>query len=72
MLIVELFGRSGASMHRSSFSLWVNPRETITGITDRDRALTIVKKGEAVARLFVDRRAVLRGSPIASPRAACR
>lgn len=33
---------------RSSFSLWVNHRETFTGITDRDRALTIKKIGEAV------------------------
>jgi len=28
---------------RSSFSLWVNHRETFTGITDRDRALTITR-----------------------------
>lgn len=27
--------------NRSSFSLWVNHRDTYTGITDRDRALTI-------------------------------
>jgi 3,4-dihydroxy 2-butanone 4-phosphate synthase len=33
---------------RSSFSLWVNHRDTFTGITDRDRALTINKIGEAV------------------------
>lgn len=33
---------------RSSFSLWVNHRDTYTGITDRDRALTIRKIGEAV------------------------
>ena len=33
---------------RSSFSLWVNHRATFTGITDRDRALTIRKIGEAV------------------------
>ncbi len=33
---------------RSSFSLWVNHRETFTGITDVDRALTIRKIGEAV------------------------
>lgn len=33
---------------RSSFSLWVNHRDTFTGITDRDRALTIKKIGEAV------------------------
>ncbi|AIY89109.1 3,4-dihydroxy-2-butanone-4-phosphate synthase [Geoglobus acetivorans] len=34
---------------RSSFSLWVNHRDTYTGITDTDRALTIRKIGEAVA-----------------------
>lgn len=37
---------------RSSFSLWVNHRETFTGITDRDRALTIRKIGEAVERVL--------------------
>jgi 3,4-dihydroxy 2-butanone 4-phosphate synthase len=36
---------------RSSFSLWVNHRDTFTGITDRDRALTITKIGEAVERV---------------------
>lgn len=35
---------------RSSFSLWVNHRNTFTGITDNDRALTIRKTGEAVQR----------------------
>jgi 3,4-dihydroxy 2-butanone 4-phosphate synthase len=33
---------------RSSFSLWVNHRDTFTGITDVDRALTLRKIGEAV------------------------
>lgn len=33
---------------RSSFSLWVNHRDTFTGITDRDRALTIRRVGEVV------------------------
>ena len=33
---------------RSSFSLWVNHRNTYTGITDVDRALTISRVGEAV------------------------
>ncbi|KAF5432241.1 3,4-dihydroxy 2-butanone 4-phosphate synthase [Candidatus Methanophagaceae archaeon] len=33
---------------RSSFSLWVNHRDTFTGITDRDRALTVKRIGEAV------------------------
>ena len=32
---------------RSSFSLAVNHRETFTGITDEDRALTIARLGEA-------------------------
>lgn len=36
---------------RSSFSLWVNHRETFTGITDNDRALTINRVGEAVERV---------------------
>lgn len=34
---------------RSSFSIWVNHRDTYTGIPDRDRALTINKIGEVVA-----------------------
>jgi len=33
---------------RSSFSIWVNHRDTFTGITDRDRALTIRRLGEIV------------------------
>ena len=33
---------------RSSFSLWVNHRDTFTGITDTDRALTIRRLGEVV------------------------
>ena len=37
---------------RSSFSLWVNHRDTFTGITDRDRALTIKKTGEAVENVL--------------------
>lgn len=37
---------------RSSFSLWVNHRDTFTGITDRDRALTLKKIGEAVDRVL--------------------
>jgi 3,4-dihydroxy 2-butanone 4-phosphate synthase len=37
---------------RSSFSLWVNHRDTFTGITDRDRALTIKKVGEAVTSVL--------------------
>ena len=37
---------------RSSFSLWVNHRNTFTGITDHDRALTIRKIGEAVTSVL--------------------
>lgn len=37
---------------RSSFSLWVNHRNTFTGITDNDRALTINKIGETVHRVL--------------------
>ncbi len=37
---------------RSSFSLWVNHRNTFTGITDNDRALTIKKTGEIVQRVL--------------------
>ncbi|MBU4373572.1 MAG: 3,4-dihydroxy-2-butanone-4-phosphate synthase [Euryarchaeota archaeon] len=37
---------------RSSFSLWVNHRNTFTGITDNDRALTIKKIGETVERVL--------------------
>ncbi len=33
---------------KSSFSLWINHRDTFTGITDSDRALTIRRVGEAV------------------------
>ncbi|HJH25475.1 MAG TPA: 3,4-dihydroxy-2-butanone-4-phosphate synthase [Methanophagales archaeon] len=38
--------------NRSSFSLWVNHRDTFTGITDRDRALTIKRVGEAVDKVL--------------------
>lgn len=37
---------------RSSFSLWVNHRDTFTGITDNDRALTINRIGDAVSRVM--------------------
>lgn len=37
---------------RSSFSLWVNHRDTFTGITDMDRALTINKIGIAVENVL--------------------
>lgn len=38
---------------RSSFSLWVNHRDTFTGITDNDRALTINKIGEVVEKALL-------------------
>ncbi|VVB87264.1 3,4-dihydroxy-2-butanone 4-phosphate synthase [uncultured archaeon] len=37
---------------RSSFSLWVNHRDTFTGITDIDRAFTIKKVGETVEKVL--------------------
>jgi 3,4-dihydroxy 2-butanone 4-phosphate synthase len=37
-------------MNHSSFSLWVNHRATFTGITDRDRTLTINAIAEQVKR----------------------
>ncbi len=37
---------------RSSFSIWVNHRDTYTGITDNDRSLTIRKIGEAVEKVL--------------------
>ena len=36
--------------NKSSFSLWVNHRDTFTGITDRDRALTITALADQVKR----------------------
>jgi 3,4-dihydroxy 2-butanone 4-phosphate synthase len=36
--------------NHSSFSLWVNHRDTFTGITDNDRALTISRLAEQVRR----------------------
>lgn len=36
--------------NHSSFSLWVNHRSTFTGITDRDRALTITEVAEQVKK----------------------
>jgi 3,4-dihydroxy 2-butanone 4-phosphate synthase len=33
---------------RSSFAIWVNHRDTFTGITDNDRSLTIRRLGEVV------------------------
>ncbi len=36
--------------NHSSFSLWVNHRETYTGVTDRDRALTVTAVAQEVER----------------------
>lgn len=36
----------------SAFSLWVNHRNTFTGITDIDRALTICEIGKAIKKVF--------------------
>jgi 3,4-dihydroxy 2-butanone 4-phosphate synthase len=41
---------------RSSFSLTVNHRDTFTGITDEDRALTISELGAAAAEIERERR----------------
>jgi 3,4-dihydroxy 2-butanone 4-phosphate synthase len=39
-----------APKNHSSFSLWVNHRETYTGITDRDRALTVTAIADEVKK----------------------
>jgi 3,4-dihydroxy 2-butanone 4-phosphate synthase len=39
---------------RSSFALWINHRDTFTGITDIDRALTIRRLGEVVDRVMTN------------------
>lgn len=47
--VVEKIGDIPYDSHsRSSFSLWVNHRDTFTGISDNDRTLTINKIGETV------------------------
>ncbi|HDD36489.1 MAG: 3,4-dihydroxy-2-butanone-4-phosphate synthase [Archaeoglobaceae archaeon] len=51
---------------RSSFSLWVNHRDTFTGITDNDRALTIRRIGEVVDYVMVGNEFDL-GSEFRSP-----
>jgi len=38
--------------NQSSFSLWVNHKNTFTGITDRDRALTASEIAHAVAKVL--------------------
>ena len=51
---------------RSSFSLWVNHRDTFTGITDVDRALTIRRVGEVVDGVMMGRKIDF-GSEFRSP-----
>ncbi len=51
---------------RSSFSLWVNHRDTYTGVTDNDRSLTIRKIGEAV-KLVLDGKSYEFGKNFRSP-----
>lgn len=51
---------------RSSFSIWVNHRDTRTGIPDNDRALTINKLGEIVDRT-IDGEEVHFGSEFRTP-----
>jgi 3,4-dihydroxy 2-butanone 4-phosphate synthase len=41
--------------NHSSFSLWVNHKNTFTGITDRDRTLTITEIGRAVGDVMAGR-----------------
>ena len=53
---------------RSSFSLWLNARDTYTGITDRDRARTVAAFGElAAAGLEPDAAQLLLGERFRSP-----
>ncbi len=52
---------------RSSFSLWVNHRNTFTGITDRDRALTIRRIGEVVDYVMLNGKRFDFGSEFRSP-----
>ncbi len=53
---------------RSSFSLWLNARDTYTGITDRDRARTVAAFGElAAAGLEPDAAQLLLGKQFRSP-----
>ena len=53
---------------RSSFSLWLNARDTYTGITDRDRARTVAAFDElAAAGLEPDAAQLLLGERFRSP-----
>ncbi len=52
---------------RSSFSLWVNHRNTFTGITDKDRALTIRRIGEIVDYVMLNGKRFDFGKEFRSP-----
>ncbi len=52
---------------RSSFSIWVNHRDTFTGITDRDRALTIKRIGELVDYVMLNGKRYDFGKEFRSP-----
>ena len=66
--IESLYERQGDIPYdsRSSFSLWVNHRDTFTGITDIDRALTI-KRLAAVARAALNGGSANFGAEFRSP-----
>lgn len=65
--VVEKTGDMPYDLHsRSSFSLWVNHRETFTGISDNDRTLTINKIGENV-RDVLDGKKIDFGKEFRSP-----
>jgi len=66
--IKSLYERQGDIPYdsRSSFSIWVNHRDTFTGITDIDRALTI-KRLAAVARAALNGGSVNFGAEFRSP-----
>lgn len=51
---------------RSSFSIWVNHRDTRTGITDNDRAFTIKKLGDIVEQVLAGKK-VKFGSEFRTP-----
>jgi len=53
--------------NRSSFSIWVNHRNTFTGITDEDRALTIRRIGEIVDYVMINGKTFDLGKEFRSP-----
>lgn len=52
---------------RSSFALWINHRDTFTGITDVDRALTIRRLGEIVDYVMLNGKEYDLGKEFRSP-----